>query len=228
VTNTYPGCWPAIVDRDEWDRAVKLLTDPARRVAPRPGARKYLLTAGIGQCGVCGGFLRGKYRQSRSSKVIYTCQLRGCVGRSQKVVDTFADVIMIGLLSRDDFWTWAVPDETALKVASTEVVRLRRKLAANTERWNKDLIDDEQYDLTNAELKPRLEVAKAEEMRLTTDLDLTSAADIVGERAEANWGALTLERKVKLIKSLHLVFVVDRVTRRDVANMRVLRDGQPI
>ena len=52
-----PGDWPPIVERAKHDRVVALLSSPERRShsGPRPGARKHLLTNGIGKCGVCGG-----------------------------------------------------------------------------------------------------------------------------------------------------------------------------
>ena len=54
------GDWPLIVERAKHDRVVALLSSPDRRShsGPSPGARKHLLTNGIGKCGVCGEMLR--------------------------------------------------------------------------------------------------------------------------------------------------------------------------
>lgn len=51
------GNWPALVDRADHDRVVALLNDPSRRLS-RDGARRNLLSYGIGRCGVCGTRLR--------------------------------------------------------------------------------------------------------------------------------------------------------------------------
>ncbi|MDP9100802.1 MAG: recombinase family protein [Actinomycetota bacterium] len=49
--------WPALVDDDRHDRVVALLRAPERRTM-RDGARRHLLTYGVGECGVCGDNLR--------------------------------------------------------------------------------------------------------------------------------------------------------------------------
>src|SRR5262249_38791858 len=60
----YPAAWPALVDEDKYRQVVKLLTAPERSVK-RDGARKHLLSWGIGECGVCGAVLRVAKRGNR-------------------------------------------------------------------------------------------------------------------------------------------------------------------
>lgn len=79
-----PAAWPALVDQDQHERVTALLTDPARRRS-RDGARRHLLSYGIGKCGVCGGILRVI---TRAGHPMYACDSnRGCVGRRQERVD---------------------------------------------------------------------------------------------------------------------------------------------
>ena len=80
-----PGDWEPIVERAKHDRVVALLSAPERRThtGPRPGARRHLLTNGVGQCGVCGGPLRVARRSGRrgNGAKIYLCLSGGgCTG----------------------------------------------------------------------------------------------------------------------------------------------------
>jgi site-specific DNA recombinase len=50
--------WPAIVDREMWERVVRLLTNPARRTTPVD--RRQRLLTGIATCGSCGATLNAK------------------------------------------------------------------------------------------------------------------------------------------------------------------------
>jgi site-specific DNA recombinase len=49
----YPAQWEPIVEREDWEEAVRILSDPARK-PPRGRGVSYLLT-GMIYCGVCGG-----------------------------------------------------------------------------------------------------------------------------------------------------------------------------
>lgn len=55
--------WPAIIDRDDWERVRAILSDPRRRRGGRP--REYLLTGGLLLCGLCGTRL---YAQPKAPK----------------------------------------------------------------------------------------------------------------------------------------------------------------
>ncbi|MEU8157968.1 recombinase family protein, partial [Micromonospora sp. NPDC048986] len=106
-----PAAWPKIVDPDDHDRVVALLTDPARQTH-KDAARRHKVTHGIGECGPCGGMLRVTWRGSSQrakngerygqKSLLYVCMDQGCVGRNQAAVDLKVDEWMIALLERDD------------------------------------------------------------------------------------------------------------------------------
>ena len=48
------GAWPAIVDRDVYEGARAILTDPARVHRPRHAYDPRFLLTGLALCGVCG------------------------------------------------------------------------------------------------------------------------------------------------------------------------------
>ncbi len=60
-----------------------MLRDPGRRTS-RSGARRHLLSYGVGECGVCGGRLRVATKRGHA---LYVCEPHGCVGRRQDRVD---------------------------------------------------------------------------------------------------------------------------------------------
>ena len=118
------GDWLPIVDRSKHDRGVALLSSPERRshTGPRPGARKHLLTHGIGRCGKCGGLLRVGNR-ARSQGVIYMGQEHGCTGRVQSRVDDLVARVVIGRLQMPDAldWRW---ETTRRLVDGSDAARL--------------------------------------------------------------------------------------------------------
>lgn len=81
-----PARWPAILERDTWERCRALLSetsivvgvDGRERTVPRAHrrGRRYLLTGGIARCDLCGSPLIAQVRDSRNHKgrqPIYAC-----------------------------------------------------------------------------------------------------------------------------------------------------------
>jgi len=76
---------------------VALLNDPSRRLS-RDGARRNLLSYGIGRCGVCGTRLQVA---SRAGHPRYRCDApRGCVGRRVEWVDNLVRDVVVARLSK--------------------------------------------------------------------------------------------------------------------------------
>src|SRR3954447_26999554 len=78
----HPGDWPPFVPRREWEVLARLLADAARRSngAARPGARRHLLTWGIGECGMCGARLRVSMKGNHTygiKKALCVCSEKG-------------------------------------------------------------------------------------------------------------------------------------------------------
>lgn len=105
-----PAAWPPIVDRDRHDPVAALLRDPARATS-RSGARKHLLTYGVGECGRCRAVLRVV---TRGGHELYVCDgPRGCVGRHRQWVDDLVGMVIVERLSRPDAWDLFVGDDDA-------------------------------------------------------------------------------------------------------------------
>lgn len=129
------GRWEAIVDEETWERAQRILDDPARRVkVANPGARKYL-GSGLFRCPVCRGRV---HAQGRS----YTCT--GHANRIAAPVDEFVDSVIAAVLSRPDFRELVCVSrgEHRAQVArlKAEVERLRRRVERAEADYANDLI----------------------------------------------------------------------------------------
>jgi hypothetical protein len=221
-----PAAWPAIVKDDRHEQVVALLTDPKRRqrtveafAEQGAASRKYLLTYGIGSCGVCGAVLRGvnkrikrKVARARTEDnpegivvgvhEMYVCEARGCVGRNRKRVDEFVGAVVVGRLSRADAVDLLRPTSTGTDDTAAEEVRaLRRRLDEAAEDYAAGLIDREQMRRITATLRPRLEEAEAAVRTapgpLPPDLrDLVAAPDVA-----AVWQAMPLPRQRAVLTS---------------------------
>lgn len=99
------GTWPPLVDRKKWEAMREVLTEPSRRTnqsVVRPGARRHLLTWGVGECGVCGGKLRVSLKGNQrwgTKQYLYLCEENGCTGRNQARVDELVRLVVIERLS---------------------------------------------------------------------------------------------------------------------------------
>lgn len=69
--NEVEGDWTPILDRDTWELVVHKLNDPARRRVFTQGQRTYLLTSGLGVCGVCGDLIDARPRRKTRG---YACR----------------------------------------------------------------------------------------------------------------------------------------------------------
>ena len=92
-----PGTWPAIVDRESWEAARALLTDPARRTSP--GNAHARLLSGLMTCGVCGEPVRAG--GSRGGVPVYRCSTGAHVKRRVELVDGVVEGYVLALLERE-------------------------------------------------------------------------------------------------------------------------------
>lgn len=153
-----PAAWPALVELDEHERVTALLGDPVRRKS-RDGARRHLLSYGIGRCGICGGILRVV---TRAGHTMYACDSsRGCVGRRQKWVDQLVSDVVAERLARPDAAALLARDDEADAQPAAEVERLRGRLNRAADDYAEDRIDAEQLARITARLRPDLEEATA-------------------------------------------------------------------
>jgi len=208
-----PAAWPPIVDRDQHDRVVALLSKNKHPLLERPGARRHLLTWGIGECGVegCGAYLRTApkgYKVLRGPdgkpgvvrKILYQCD-RGCVGRNQEYVDAYVEAYMIALLSREDVLDLLSGSNEEMTRYLKEAEAIRSRMATAAMQYAEGVIDAEQLRIINMKLRPELEHAErmAEKCRPTPHLDI--ALDSVGELAAEKWASRTVTQKRAIMQA---------------------------
>lgn len=153
------GLWPAIVDEGKHERVKALLADPARRQS-RGGARRHLLSFGIGECGVCGERLRVavKRPKGREPMSLYVCDGKGCVGRRQERVDELVEGVVLERLGRADVADLYRP--VADDGAREKVLALRARLDTAADDYAEGAIDGDQLRRITAKLRPQLEEAE--------------------------------------------------------------------
>jgi site-specific DNA recombinase len=207
-----PGDWPAIVDRTKHDRVVALLGSPARRShsGPRPGARKHLLTHGIGKCGICDGMLRVARRSGRHDQtLIYMCAgPSGCTGRVQEHVDKLVAMVVIGRLSKPDALDWLLGDDERARVLTDRCKQLQQRLDEAADSHAAGRIPIRALERITAQLEPQLEGAKRERDAALQSIDIEQLKKLAGPDAAACWGAMSVPQRRKTLQTIGLEAVV--------------------
>jgi site-specific DNA recombinase len=208
-----PGDWPPIVDRTKHARVVALLTSPERRshTGPRPGARKHLLTAGIGKCGVCGGPLRVARRSGRrgNGDRIYLClKGGGCTGRLQDPVDKLVAEVVIGRLRMPDALDWLVGDNERGQQLTDRCDELQQRLDEAAISHAAGRITIHALELITAELLPQLEAAERERDSAIQSLDIEELRKLAGPQAAERWEGMTVTQRRAVLRTLRLEVVL--------------------
>jgi len=200
-----PGNWPALVDRADHDRVVALLNDPSRRLS-RDGARRNLLSYGIGRCGVCGTRLRVA---SRAGHPLYHCDApRGCVGRRVEWVDDLVrDVVVARLAKPDARGLFQRSDDGAHEVrVQADAVRARLDSAADA--FASGDIDAAQLRRITARLRPELEAAQLEASRIVAGVAPALLEDLAGPAARACWETMNVTQRRAVLSTLGVEVVI--------------------
>lgn len=199
------GDWDPIVDREKHERVLALLSAPERRShsGPRPGARRHLLTNGIGKCGVCGDLLRVAQRTGRKTNPhIYMCRGRGCTGRVQSKVDAFVADVVIERLAQPDALDWLIGDDEAAQRAAGRVEALQRRLDDAADSYADDKINARQLERITARLMPELEEARRERDAAVRSLDFEVLRPLAGDEAVARWEAMPVSSRRAVLATL--------------------------
>jgi DNA invertase Pin-like site-specific DNA recombinase len=193
------AAWPQIVDKDRHARVVALLTDPAR-TRSRSGARKHMLTYGIGECGRCGAHLRVVRRGGHE---LYVCDTpAGCVGRRVEWVDELAGQTVIARLARPDAWDLLVRDDSAAIEARDRAAGIRARMAEAADAFAEEKIDIAQLARINERLRPELSSAERDAARAVAGVAPEFVARLAGPEAEARWDALDVAQRRALLTVL--------------------------
>lgn len=199
------AAWSAIVDRDTHDRVVAILSDPRRRRS-RDGARRHLLSYGIGQCGVCGGVLRVRRAKSRNCAtrvdVMYYCDANGCVGRRQDRVDDLVAAVVVERLSRPDAAAAFTPTDDKARGARDRADKMRRLLDQAADDYAEGIIDRQQLARITERLRPALDAAQAEADKAWRGHGLDHLEPLMEGRPAAAWARLDVTRRRAVLQAL--------------------------
>jgi DNA invertase Pin-like site-specific DNA recombinase len=205
-----PAAWPAIVDRDRHDRVAVLLNDAERRTS-RSGARKHLLSFGIGICGKvgCGSHLRvvTKFRD-RAKATPYACyQCDGpssCVTRAQAAVDDLVERVMVRRLAQPDARDLLARDDGVARAARERADAVRARLDGAADDYAAGELDREQLRRITARLRPELETAEQEAARAVRGIAPELLTQLAGSQARQRWDALTVVQQRALLAALEV------------------------
>jgi site-specific DNA recombinase len=189
-----PAAWPPIVDRDRHDRVTAFLSDPGRRKS-RSGARKHLLSFGIGRWGKagCGSHLRvvTKFRD-RAKVTPYTCyQCDGpssCVTRAQAAVDDLVERVVVRRLAQPDARDLLACDDAAARAARERADAVRARLDGAADDYAAGDLDREQLRRITARLRPELEAAEQQVARAVRGIAPEFLTQLVGGRRRGSGG----------------------------------------
>ncbi|SHT46736.1 recombinase [Mycobacteroides abscessus subsp. abscessus] len=221
---TITGDWPPIVDPEKHELVRALLTastvnvtrsgrtwQQARRShsGPRPGARKHLLTNGIGRCGVCGDLLRVAKRSGRKTiQTIYMCRGVGCTGRVQENVDNLVSTVVIARLQRPDALDWLMGDEQEVRRLDNRCVELQARLDDAADMFAVGKITASQLDRITAGVMPDLEAAQRDRDAAVGATDLAAVRPLAGAKAEARWGELSVAQRRAVLETMGVEVVL--------------------
>ena len=195
-----PAAWPPLIERDDHDAVVALLSQPGRNgvAVSRPGRRMHLLSWGVGECGVCGSHLRVAARGSVHygvRKPLYVCERAECVGRDEARVDLFVSHLVVERLKRADLADLLVTQDGVEIAALKRAEGIRARLARAADDYADDKITAEQLHRITARLKPELVRAETEARIHRVSPHLKLALDIAGAHAEEVWSSKTVTER---------------------------------
>ncbi|SFA61481.1 Site-specific DNA recombinase [Rhodococcoides kroppenstedtii] len=140
----FPAEWPALVNKDDWDKLRTLLSDPSRRrqgFGSGPGTGRYVLS-GLVRCGGCGrSMVASVYSGGRGTRgwVCAMSNTSGCTNSSRIARDPLETYVVEGALARLDSDALAPDDEEG-----DQHVELRQAIDADHTRLRQ--LEDDYYD----------------------------------------------------------------------------------
>ena len=204
--------WPPILDRAKFDRITALMSHPERRTnsGPRPGARRNLLTNGIGKCGKCGGPLRVWRRSGKrgNGAKIYLCETGHCTGRIQQKVDDLVGMVVIRRLQEPDALDWLMGDDDRARQLTETCDELQRRLDEAAVSQAAGRISIRALELITAELEPQLKAARRERDTAVRHLDVEELRKLAGPKAAQRWAELSVPQRHAVLLTLRLEVVL--------------------
>jgi site-specific DNA recombinase len=133
------GTWTPLVTEEEHERAVALLTDPARRPAGHRGTARRWLGASLFRCGICGSDVRTGRRTTGQRS--YICREHGHMTRAADPIDALVLDVITARLGRPDvadLLAGATPEVGELR---EQAAAIRRKIDRAVNDYADELID---------------------------------------------------------------------------------------
>jgi DNA invertase Pin-like site-specific DNA recombinase len=201
-----PAPWPAILERDIWERLCeKLNTPPAD--ANRGNEPKHLLT-GIAKCGICndGTSVRVNGSGTLRGKKGYQCEKVAHIHRNIEHVDAMVEQVIIGYLDRYAKNALKPPTRKGIDVSKlrAEAKKLRERKAAQIRMHALGDLTDEELAMGLRAIRDRLSVVEAQ-IHAANEPD--PIAEFRDQPAASVWNSLPLPRKRAIIKLLVKIMI---------------------
>jgi site-specific DNA recombinase len=203
----HPAPWPAILDRDVWQRLTDLFS--SRKVSTSP-APKWLVSC-YATCGVCGGTTKVTGKEGSRH---YVCTGHGHVRRNAVKVDEMIAGLVVARLSQPDVVSILRPparqgtDTSALRDEARKLRTRKTKLGA---LYAEGLIDDDQLASGTRSIRDQL-------ARIDAQLAVSDVPDPLAEfrtdPAAVVWESLSVARRREVVKLLMSVEFVRTDVRR--------------
>ncbi|SFU04753.1 Site-specific DNA recombinase [Geodermatophilus amargosae] len=143
------GDWPAIITEDEHDRAVRLLTDAARRPAGFRGTARRWLGSGLFRCGMdgCGSDVRCGYRSPNGGNGArtYVCREHAHLSRRADVIDDLVLRAVAARLARDDARDLLAGGDDEVTALRAEADALAAALDVARDRLRRGVYDEDDF-----------------------------------------------------------------------------------
>jgi hypothetical protein len=209
------GNWPAIVDRESWEAATALLTDPARRTSP--GGTPTRLLSGLMGCGTCGAPVRsGGYKEGVA---VYRCSSGSHVRRRVELVDGVVERYLMALLDREGVGAPTPATAPPDLRGKAEAVRLR------LEQLEDKYADGDMSRAGYIRNRDRLAAKLAD---LERQEALTRVPGPLEGVTPARWAALSLERRRAVVAYLVDVTLLPAHSAHfDPELIKITRKGRP-
>jgi site-specific DNA recombinase len=204
-----PAPWPAILERDVWERLCERLAETKAAPGSTANEPRYLLT-GIARCGVCddgttvkangSGTLGSRPGRNKPQRG-YQCTKAAHLHRNVARVDELVEAVIINYLNRYAKEALRPPVRKGIDVAAlrAEGTRLRAAKLAQIRMHVDGELTDQELAAGMREIRDRLSVVEAQ-------IHSAAEADPIPEfrdrPAETAWRSLVLPRKRAIIRLL--------------------------
>ncbi len=196
-----PAPWPAILERDVWERLCEKLNNPPAD-ASRGNEPKHLLT-GIAKCGICndGTTVRANGSGTLRGKQGYQCEKIAHIHRNIEHVDAMVEEAIIRYLDLYAKDALKPPTRKGIDVSAlrAEAKKLRERKAAQIRMHALGDLTDDELAIGMRTVRDRLSVVEAQ-IHASSEPD--PVAEFRDRPARTTWKSLSLPRKRAIVKLL--------------------------